>query len=199
MDIGILGAGALGQAIAIRVAKAGLCAVICNSRDPASLTEVVRSLGPCVSAGTRDDVVQPEIVFLAVPWRSVPDVLCDLPEWNGRILVDATNRSHSLDFSIPNGPGTNSSEVVARLAPTSRLVKAFNTLKPEILATDPHEHNGRRVIFYSGDHGPSKVEISRLISRLGFSGVDLGGLAEGGRLQQYPDGPLVFLNLIKLA
>ncbi|MCY1078879.1 hypothetical protein [Archangium lansingense] len=31
-----------------------------------------------------------------------------------------------------------------------------------------------------------------------FATVDLGGLASGGRLQQFPGGPLPTLNLLKL-
>jgi predicted dinucleotide-binding enzyme len=45
------------------------------------------------------------------------------------------------------------------------------------------EAGGRRVVFFSGDHGRAKAEIGRLIARLGFAAVDLGGLADGGRLQ----------------
>lgn len=52
--------------------------------------------------------------------------------------------------------------------------------------------------FFSGDHAPSKAEVARLIRRLGFAGVDLGGLADGGRLQQFPGGPLPWLNLIQI-
>jgi predicted dinucleotide-binding enzyme len=198
MDIGILGAGAIGRALAVQAVRAGLRPIIGNSRGPGSLVDVVRALGPGVKAGTRDEVVEPEIVILAVPWRSIPNALANLPEWNGRILVDATNPTEPLDLGFPGVLSGTSSEIVAQLSPTGRVVKAFNTLKPDILAADPQEYNGRRVIFYSGNHDPSKAEIARLINRFGFCGIDLGSLADGGRLQQYPGGPLLFLNLLRL-
>ena len=44
--------------------------------------------------------------------------------------------------------------------------------------------------------GCAKAEAGRLITRLGFAAIDLGRLADGGRLQQSPGGPLAGLNLI---
>lgn len=35
--------------------------------------------------------------------------------------------------------------------------------------------------------------------RLAFVGIDLGSLAMGGKLQQFPGGPLPALNLIRLS
>ena len=52
MDVGIIGAGRLGQAMARTARRAGLEVVIANSRGPESLTSVVSSLGEGVSAGT---------------------------------------------------------------------------------------------------------------------------------------------------
>jgi hypothetical protein len=37
-----------------------------------------------------------------------------------------------------------------------------------------------------------------LIERLGFFSIDLGTLAGGGRLSQFPGGPLPTLNRVKL-
>jgi predicted dinucleotide-binding enzyme len=39
--------------------------------------------------------------------------------------------------------------------------------------------------------------VAQLITQLGFAPVDLGTLAEGGRLTQFPGGPLPALNLVK--
>jgi predicted dinucleotide-binding enzyme len=198
LKVGILGAGALGQALATRLARAGVQVVIGNSRGPDSLVEILSGLGAGVVAGTREEVVEPEIVFLAVPWLRIPIALADLPQWDGRILIDATNPDKA-DLELAGVTGQTSSQIVEQLAPGGRLVKAFNTLKAEtLLSDDPHQQDTRRVVFYSGDHGPSKAELARLIRRLGFAGVDLGGLTHGGRLQQPPGGPLSCLNLIQL-
>src|SRR5882672_2215948 len=91
MTIGIIGAGAIGQAVAKRVASAQLKASISNSRNPDSLASVVRDLGPSISAVTRQEAAKADIVFLAVPWSAHADVVSDLPAWNGRIVIDAMN------------------------------------------------------------------------------------------------------------
>ncbi len=47
------------------------------------------------------------------------------------------------------------------------------------------------------DEEPAKAEVGALIARLGFFGVDLGGLAEGARLTQFPGGPLPVHNFVR--
>ena len=44
----------------------------------------------------------------------------------------------------------------------------------------------------------AKGEIAALIERLGFVGIDLGPLEVGGRLAQFPGGPLPNQNLIRI-
>jgi predicted dinucleotide-binding enzyme len=122
-------------------------------------------------------------------------VLDDVTDWDGRILIDATNPDGADTLARLNG--RTSSEVIAELSPDAHVVKAFNTMSPELLAADPVNGVGRRVVFYSGDHARAKAEVARLIARIGFAGVDLGGLSDGGRLQQSP-GPLAGLNLIRV-
>jgi predicted dinucleotide-binding enzyme len=40
--------------------------------------------------------------------------------------------------------------------------------------------------------------VSGIIDSIGFAGIDLGSLHEGGKLQRFPSGPLPTLNLIKV-
>jgi predicted dinucleotide-binding enzyme len=54
------------------------------------------------------------------------------------------------------------------------------------------------VLFMSGDDPAAKKDVSSVLSKAGFAVVDLGSLAVGSRLQQFPGGPLPGLNLIKL-
>ena len=85
--------------------------------------------------------------------------------------------------------GLLSSQVVAGLVTGARVVKAFNHLRAEILGSDPRVDGGRRVLFYSGDDESAKAEVAELIDRVGFAGIDLGPLAIGGKLMQFPGGP----------
>lgn len=54
------------------------------------------------------------------------------------------------------------------------------------------------MLFYSGDDAEAKARVGALIDQLGFFGIDLGSLALGSRLTQFPGGPLPALNLVKL-
>src|SRR5882672_10465719 len=198
MTIGIIGSGAIGTAFARTLARAGIEATISNSRGPDSLTDLMRELGPAIKAGTREEAARADIVLVAVNWAKLPAALAGLPEWSGRILVDANNPIDAPLFKPVDLKGRVSSEVVADLVPGARVVKAFNHLRAEVLAGNPQSDGGRRVLFYSGNDSAAKAEVAALIDRIGFAGIDLGSLAVGGRLAQFPGGPLPNQNLIKV-
>jgi len=196
--IGIIGAGGIGQAFAAHFAKAGYEVIVSNSRGPESLAEVVSRLGPRAKAGTRQEAALADVVVLAVNWEQVRPALTDLPAWNGRILIDATNPVVQPGFRLADLNGSTSSEVVASLARGARLVKVGNTLLRAVLAADPKAAGGHRVLFMSGDDAAAKAQVTGILDKLGFATIDLGALAIGARLQQFPGGPLPTLNLIKL-
>jgi predicted dinucleotide-binding enzyme len=199
MTIGIIGSGAIGTAFARTLSRAGIEAIISNSRGPDSLKELVRELGPAIKAGTREEAARAGIVFVAVNWTRLSVALAGLPEWSGRIVIDANNPIEAPLFKPVDLKGRISSEVVADLVPGARVVKAFNHLRAEVLAADPRSDGGRRVLFYSGNDSAAKAEVAALIEQIGFVGIDLGPLAVGGKLAQFPGGPLPNQNLIKVS
>lgn len=200
MNIGIIGAGGIGQAFAGHVVNAGHEVILSNSRGPASLAEVVNKLGPKSRAGTRLDAAKADIVQLAVRWDQVPEALADLPPWNGRILIDSTNAATFAAGGLRPADltGKASSEVVASLAPGARVVKAANTLVRAMLAADPRVAGGHRVLFVAGNDAAAKRTVSEILEQAGFATIDLGDLAGSARLQQFPGGVLPTLDLIKL-
>ena len=189
--VGIIGAGRLGQAMARAARRAGRDVVIANSRGPESLTSVVSALGEGVSAGTVDDAAAAGIVVIAVPWDRMPEAVQGV-EWNSQIVIDATN-----DWAADDLQGRTSSELVADLVAGARVVKAANTLGAEVLASDPHQAGGQRVIFVAGDDADAKAEVVALFQDAGFAAIDLGDLATGGAMQQIHH-PLAGVNLIQL-
>ena len=190
-SVGIIGAGHIGQVMAHIARRAGRQVVIANSRGPETLTSVVQELGDGVSAGTAREAAAADIVVIAVMWPQVPQAVEGL-KWEGRIVIDPTN-----DFDPSDLNGRTSSEVVADLVAPARVVKAGNTLAAPMLASDPHESGGQRVIFASGDDDAAKAEVTTLFQEAGFFTVDLGSLSSGGGMQQFR-GPLAGLNLIHL-
>jgi hypothetical protein len=191
-SVGIIGAGRIGQAMARTALRAGRSVSIANSRGPESLTSVVSTLGEGVSAGTVNEAAAADIVVLAVMWPDVPQAVEGL-DWEGRILIDPTN-----DFDPSDLNGRTSSEVVADLVAPARVVKAGNTLGAAVLASDPQQAGGRRVIFLSGDDATSKSDVAALFEDAGFFTIDLGGLVTGGAMQQV-GAPLAGVNLIRLS
>ncbi len=198
MTIGIIGSGAIGTALARMLSRAGIEATISNSRGADSLKDLVRELAPSIKAGTREEAAGADIVVVAVNWTKLPAAMAGLPDWRGRIVVDANNPIEAPLFKPADLGGRVSSAVFADLAPGARVVKAFNHLRAEVLAADPRSDGGQRVLFYSGDDTTAKGEIAALIERLGFAGIDLGPLEVGGRLAQFPGGSLPNQNLIKI-
>jgi 8-hydroxy-5-deazaflavin:NADPH oxidoreductase len=189
--VGIIGAGRLGQAMARTARRARRDVVIANSRGPESLTSVVSDLGEGVSAVTADEAAAAGIVVIAVPWDRVPVAVQGF-EWNGQIVIDATN-----DWAADDLQGRTSSELVADLVPGAPVVKAGNTLGADVLGSDPQEAGGRRVIFVSGDDADAKSAVASLFEDAGFAAIDLGELATGGAMQQIHH-PLAGVNLIQL-
>lgn len=195
--IGIIGSGNIGAAFARALTRQKVPAVIANSRGPESLQSLVRELGPTIRAVTREEAAAQEIVLVAVPWSKLPKALAGLPDFGGRIVIDANNPIEAPLFKPAELNGLTSTEVFTGLVPGARVVKAFNHLRPELLSADPGAEGGQRVLFYSGDDARSKSEVGALIDRLGFAGIDLGPLSIGAKLVQFPGGPLPALNLVR--
>ncbi|WP_298233919.1 NADPH-dependent F420 reductase [uncultured Azohydromonas sp.] len=195
-SIGILGAGQIGSALARALSRAGIPATLANSRGPDSLQALVREL-PGITAGTREQAAAQELVVVAVNWSKLPAALAGLPDFGGRVVIDANNPIEAPSFRAVDLHGRTSSAVFTDLVPGARVVKAFNHLQAHLLAAAPQAEGGRRVLFYSGDDPQAKAAVAALIERLGFFGIDLGGLDVGARLAQFPGGPLPALNLVK--
>ena len=114
-------------------------------------------------------------------------------EWRGKIVVDATNACHVPPEYLA---GRLSSDIVAAALPGAAVVKAFNHLPAAVLARDPSQNGGRRVIFISSNDNAAANEAKVLAEQLGFSPILLGRIDEGGRQLQI-DGGLILHNLVE--
>jgi hypothetical protein len=214
MNIGIIGAGALGSNAARLLAKSGVSATIANSRGPQSLARLVGELGPSVKAGSVEEAASADMVLVAVRWVDLEKALGGLPAWNDRIVIDGTNPVTFLDPDSPDAKdptnplaaygikaidlgGKHSSQVFRTFVPGARVVKAFNHLDANVLP-EPTTSGGQRVLFYSGDDTNAKAEVRKLLERTGYFPVDLGVLDVGGPLASPPFGSLAAINFVKL-
>jgi predicted dinucleotide-binding enzyme len=198
-NVGFIGSGLLTQALAHHLVAAQIPVLISNSRGPDSLTELVAELGDAAQAVTAEQAVKADVVILALPFVRVPELAEIVPDWSGRIVVDATNQfaqytpvySGHVDLGDETG-----SEWVARHLLGATVIKAFNAMYASYLRPDPRHRDGRQVVFYAGDDHTACADFDQLISRLGFAPVCVGGLRDGGKLMQL-GGPLSTLHVIK--
>jgi predicted dinucleotide-binding enzyme len=198
MTYAIIGSGAIGSALARQFARSNIDVLIANSRGPDSLAGLVAELGSHVTPTALPEAMEADTVILAVPFSAVADAVQTSAQRNGRIVVDATNAIDFPAFTPKDLGGRPSTAVIAEMVPGARVVKAFNTLPAAVLASDPTQDGGRRVLFVSGNDAGANADIASLIERLGFAAITLGELSHGGLLQQF-GAPLVAQNLTKHA
>jgi len=196
MTYAIIGSGAIGSAIARQFARKNITVAIANSRGAASIVPLADELGPHVVPCSISGALEADIIILAVPFTAVAEAVRGHANWQGKIVIDATNTIDFSDFSPADLGGRLSTDIVAEAVPGARVVKAFNTLPAAILARDPAGDIGARVLFTSGNDADANAVVDALIQQLGFAPINLGGLAEGGRLQQF-GGQLTIRSLIK--
>ena len=188
MKFGFIGAGNVAQTYAKHFVRHGHEVVLSNSRGPDALIELARSIGPNARAGTVKEAAKQDIVILCVRWEQAKQALAEVSDWNGRILVDATNRPLDEDTK-----GKTASEIIASYAPGARLVKALNTLVVDWIQ-DYSDKKPKLVLFLSGDDADAKRKLARALEETGFVPVDLDGLTESGKLQEL-GAPLSGLHL----
>lgn len=191
MKIGIIGAGKIGATAAKLFVAAGHEIAISNSRGPESMRPLVEELGAKARAVSVDEAGSfGELVLLAVPWH-LQDAHPSAEHLRGKIVIDAMN-PYNPDGGFFDLNGSTSSEIVLKRIPGARLVKAFNTIYYEHLATRGRKElpvQERHAIYLAGDDPQAKQVVARLIEEIGFAPVDTGSLHEGGQLQQ-PDSPI---------
>jgi 8-hydroxy-5-deazaflavin:NADPH oxidoreductase len=197
MRIGIIGSGNIGATAARLFVGAGHEVAIANSRGPDTLAGLVDELGDSARAATVEDAASfGELVLVAIPFGRYRDL--PAAPLAGTIVVDATNYYSQRDGHLAeiDDDRTTSTELLAAHLPGARVAKAFNTMYWETLRDGgkPEQGDDRLALFVAGDDQDAKERVSRLIEEIGFSPIDTGTLAEGGRAQQ-PGSPIYAKDL----
>jgi len=193
----IIGFGKIGQSLAKAFARKGIEVSVATKRDPESIASAAAAIGPTIIPATLAEALRADIIFLAVPFRSHPDVAMALPSWQGKIIVDVTN---AYGVSSEELGGQPSACVIAQAFNDGSVVKGFNHLGAAVLEQDPAVHGGRRVVFLTSYDDAAAAEVGAFAEKLGFSPINLGGLSEGGLLVQAHGnswGQLIFKDLFR--
>ncbi len=194
MNYAIIGSGNVGSALARQFARSGIAVSIANTRGAGSLTSLTAELGPKVTASSLSDAIKADVIILAVPFRAHAAIGAEKPDWAGTTVIDAMN-TYGIDPEELQGKA--SSDVVASAFKGAKVVKTLNQLPAKLLAKDPAENGGRRVMFVSSNDDAASASIAQLVESLGFATIALGRVDKGGLLLER-GAPLVLQNLIKL-
>jgi len=189
MDIAIIGAGNVGRSLAEAFVRAGH-AVTIASRDPEDAGSVATATGATLVASNAAAASGAEIVILATPFSSVPELATQIADAvDGKIVVDVTNR---MSFGA-EGPAidttTSNAEELATLLPNARVVKAFNTLFASNQA-DPVAEGVQLDGYVAADDDAARARILDLVGSIGLNPLDVGPLSRARQLEG-----LAFLNI----
>jgi predicted dinucleotide-binding enzyme len=183
MNIGILGSGAVAQALGAGFIKHGH-KVMAGTRDPAKLKDWAAKTG--ASVGTFAEAAQfGELVVLAVKGDAAGKVLRATEHAiDGKAILDTTN-------PIEPGPPKNGvlkyftsldDSLMERLQkefPAARLVKAFNSVGNAKMV-NPSYAGGKPSMFICGNDAEAKQAVAGVCDQFGWEVEDLGG-AEAAR------------------
>lgn len=200
--IGFIGSGHIGSTVARLAIDAGHDVVMCNSRGPETLADLVAELGPHARAATPEDAARAaDIAVVTVPLRAVGSV--PVAPLEGKVVIDTNNYYPKRDGQLPalDDESTTTAELLQAHLPTSRVVKAFNHIRFGDLATQGQAAGtaGRRALAVAGDDAEAKATVAALIDAFGYDVLDAGPLAEGWRFQRDTPGYIVRLDRAQLA
>ena len=185
MNIGIVGAGFIGRAVAENAVRCGHSVMISNSRGPQTLGSTVVAIG--CAAGTAGQAASfGDIVVVAIPFGRIAEL--PLGALAGKVVLDANNYYPQRDGTIAelDAHTRTTGEMLQRLLPDAKVVKCFNAILQRDLAAggQPAGAPGRRALPIAGDDGAAKKVAIDLLHDFGFDAVDAGTLAEGWRFER---------------
>ena len=182
--IAILGAGNVGTALARALITKGE-SVVFGVPDPDKYRATVRQLGPAASVvSTNAAIMESDLVILATPYSAAAGIARSVPDWQGRILVDATNPLAPGLAGLSVGTTTSGAEEIARAAHGARVVKAFNTTGAENMA-DSHYAGGAVFMPVCCDDAEARSRVIALATLVGFDAADCGGLSAARYLEPF--------------
>jgi len=177
MRIAIIGAGNVGGGLGTGLAQAGH-EIVFGVRDPESdKTRAALKAAPgSTAAKPGDAALDADVVIVALRWNAVPSTVAELPDMDGRVVIDAMNR-----FS--GDPTRSTAQDLADLLRGAKVVKAFNTIGFENMSTASARHH-KAVMFIAGDHPEANAVAASLATELGFQPEDVGALTNAKPLEE---------------
>ncbi|TDD69030.1 NADP oxidoreductase [Actinomadura darangshiensis] len=183
MRIGVLGAGAMADALATQWARAGH-EVRIGARTPEKAVALAGRVGHGASGGTLEEAAGfGDVVLLAVHHEGVPDVLRAAGPLRGRVLIDCTNPMEPPFERLKTADGPSAARRIAD-ATGAHVVKAFNMCHESVWRMTPPAFGGRPLgVPLCGDDEGALAAVRGLVTDLGCVPMDGGGLERAGLLE----------------
>jgi len=187
------GTGALGAALAWRLARAGETVVI-GSRSAASAQAKAAELGHGLTgAANIDAAAAADIVFVTVPFAAQAGTLADISAvLAGKLVVDTTVPLVPPKVMRVQLPPEGSAAMCARalLGDEIRLVSGFHNVAAHKLAQDIAIECD---ILVFGDNKDDRAQIVELADRIGLRGIHAGALVNSAAAEAMTS-LLIFIN-----
>ena len=180
MKIGVIGSGHIGDTLARHFRTAGHDTMVSSRESVAGPSPTTQESGV---AGSFAEAAQfGEIVVLAIPWESavMKDALPSSTLFSNKVVIDTMNPYRLDGAGVHKLNGTSSSDRVASLLPSARVVKAFNTMFWEQLRDNARLDLAlleRSAIFLAANDEAAKEFVATLITEMGLCPVFTGGLS----------------------
>ena len=191
------GTGALGAAIARRLAKAGE-SVILGSRDPAKAAAAASALQaetgrPVQGLGNAEAAAAASIIIVTVPFASQETTLAEIASGcRGKIVVDTTVPLMPPKVMRVQLPLEGSAAVRAQKLHGEgvTVVSAFHNVAAHKLATDAIVECD---VLVFGDERAAREQVLRLVAQCGLRGLHGGALVNSAAAEALTS-VLIFLN-----
>jgi predicted dinucleotide-binding enzyme len=174
MQLGIIGAGNVGNALATGWIRAGH-SVTFGVRDPSAPQS-----GPdgATYGSVADAARGADVVVLAAPWQAVADAIGAAGNLAGKVLIDCTNplRMGADGLELEVGHSTSGGEYIASLARGASVFKTLNQTGFENMQEGRSFAPVPAVMYVAGDDTARKPQVLALVADLGFEPVDAGPL-----------------------
>lgn len=181
MQIGIIGAGSVGKALAHAFNNSGH-EVSIGVRDPEADRHGTLRAGGATIVSVAEAATH-TIVVLATPWDQTIDLVRDL-DLAGKTIIDTTN-------PIAFGPGgmrviatetPSAAEDIAKAAPGASVFKTLNQVGAQVMGA-AQGAGVRPLMFAAGDSATRKKEVLSLVADIGFDARDAGVLSAAHHLE----------------
>jgi len=183
--IALIGTGNVSSALGPRFADMGHT-IIYGSRSPfeQNVKNLVALTGPNASATSQSNsVVAADIIVLAIPGGVIDEVVKQLGNLAGKIIIDPINAVRlGKDSGLALSILPSAAERIQKIAPAAHVVKAFNTVSARFMR-DPESAGGPITIPLAGDSSEAKAIVASLVSGLGLEALDIGPLKNAQYLE----------------